>query len=60
MTYLYKLGSKDITVNLHRDENKTSFVISAQIDTIDTQELIKLDSILNTKRQQEVEESYWH
>ena len=51
MTYLYKLGSKDITVNLHRDENKTSFVISAQIDTIDTQELIKLDAILNTKRQ---------
>lgn len=60
MTYLYKLGSKDITVNLHRDENKTSFVISAQIDTIDTQELIKLDAILNTKRQHEVEESYWH
>lgn len=60
MTYLYKLGSKNINVNLHKDENKTSFVISGEIDNIDIEELNKLDTILNTKRQHEMEESYWH
>ncbi|WP_066896072.1 hypothetical protein [Clostridium nigeriense] len=60
MTYLYKLGSKNIQVNLHRDEAKTSFLISGEVPNIDDTELNRLKAILNTQRQHEVEEYYWH
>ena len=60
ITYLYKLGSKNIQVNLHRDEDKTSFVISGELKTIDEFELNRLKEVLNTKRQHEVEEYYWN
>lgn len=60
MTYLYKLGSKNIQVNLHRNDDKTSFIISGELGIIDDRELNRLKEILSIPRQHEVEEYYWH
>ena len=60
MTYLHKLGSKDIHVNLQRNESTTCFIIWGKINNIDHDELNSLKNILNTKRQHEIEEYYWH
>lgn len=60
MTYLHKLGSKDIHVNLKKDESTTCFLVWGKINPIDDNELESLKNILNTKRQHEVEEYYWH
>lgn len=60
MTYLHKLGSKDIHVTLHRDDSNTCFLVWGEITNIDSAELDNLTTILNTERQHEVEEYYWH
>ena len=60
MTYLYKLGSKDINVTLKKEDYDTTIIILGKIDNIDHNELDNLTTMLNTNRQHEVEESYWH
>ncbi|MDV4151493.1 hypothetical protein R0131_11710 [Clostridium sp. AL.422] len=60
MTCLYKLGSKDINVNLHKEDSGTCFLIWGQVNNVDRDTLDNLTTILNTKRQHEVEETYWH
>lgn len=60
MTYLHKLGSTDINVTLHSEEDSSSLLIWGKIKEIDDIELYNLKKLLNTKRQHEVEEYYWH
>lgn len=60
MTYLHKLGSKDIHVTLQREESTTYFIVWGKINNIANDELESLKNILNTQRQHEVEEYYWH
>ncbi|WP_291649368.1 hypothetical protein [Clostridium sp.] len=60
MTYLYKSGASDIHVELHTEDDSSSFLICGKIKEIDDIELYNLKKILNTPRQHEVEEYYWH
>ncbi len=60
MTYLYKLGAKDINVNLKKNDSNTIFHIWGEINNIEADELDNLTTILNTNRQHEIEEYYWN
>ncbi len=60
MTYLHKLGSKDINVRLEKNNSSTLFLIWGEIDNISSDELDNLSTILNTDRQHEIEEYYWN
>lgn len=60
MTYLHKLKATDINVNMKRFDTNTHFHIWGNISGIDSDELEKLNEILNTNRQHEVEEYYWN
>ena len=60
MTYLYKLGSKDINVRLEKGNSSTLFLIWGEIDSISSDELDNLSTMLNTDRQHEIEEYYWN
>ena len=60
MTYLHKLGAKDINVTLQRNDSCITFLVWGEINNIDSSELDDLTTILNTERQHEVEESYWN
>lgn len=60
MTYLHKLGAKDINVNLNKNDSPTTFHIWGKINNIDSDELYNLTNILNTNRQHEIEEYYWN
>lgn len=60
MTYFHKLGAIDIHVTLHTENRSSSFLIWGKINEINDNELYDLKNILNTGRQHEVEEHYWH
>lgn len=60
MTYLHKLGSKDINVNLKKNYSSTVFHIWGKINNIDSAELDNLSNVLNINRQHEIEEYYWN
>ena len=60
MTYLYKLGSKDINVILQKEDYNTVIIVWGKINNINTDDLDNLTTVLNTNRQHEVEETYWH
>lgn len=60
MTYLHKLGAKDIDVQLRKIDSSTAFHIWGKINNIDSDELDNLTNILNTHRQHEIEEYYWN
>ena len=60
MTYLHKLGSKDINVRLEKSTSTTLFLIWGEIGSISSNELDNLTTTLNTDRQHEIEEYYWN
>lgn len=60
MTYMYKLGAKDININYKEENTLTTFIILGNISNIPTNKLEDLKSKLNTDRIHEIEEYYWH
>ena len=60
MTYIHKLGATDINVNFKKENSTTIFLVWGKINSITNDELNNLNMILNTHRQHEVEEYYWH
>ena len=60
MTYLHKLGAKDISVNFIKNDSTTNIHIWGEIINIEQDELDNLNNTLNTDRQHEIEEYYWN
>ncbi|MDU5108650.1 hypothetical protein [Clostridium sp.] len=60
MTYLHKLGAKDINVKFTKNDSTTNIDIWGEIISIEQDELDSLINILNTDRQHEIEEYYWN
>lgn len=60
MTYMYKLGAKDININYKEGNTLTTFVILRNISHIPPNKLKDLKNKLNTDRIHEIEEYYWH
>lgn len=60
MTYMYKLGAKDININYKEENSLTTFIILGNIISIPDNKLKDLKEKLNTDRIHEIEEYYWH
>lgn len=60
ISYFHKLGTDDVHIDMGTDENNSYFYISGIVETLPKGELENLNMILNTKRQHEVEQYYWH
>lgn len=60
MACCYHLGSTDVNVHVTNTEEDTTINISATIDSVSDSSLTKLRETLNTQRQHEVEQYYWH
>ncbi|ATD54135.1 hypothetical protein [Clostridium chauvoei] len=60
ITYFHKLGTDDVHLDIKNEENNSYFYISGKVLNLSKNELDNLNSILNTKRQHEVEHYYWN
>lgn len=62
MSYCYHFECKNVTVNMHTAENNahSNIYIEAVIDNFKDEYLENLRASLNTPRQHEVEQYYWH
>lgn len=60
ITYFHKLGTDNVHIDIEQDGSNSYFVISGEVKNLKERELKKLDSILNSPRQHEVEQYYWH
>lgn len=60
MTYMYKLGTKNININYKEENSLTIFNITGNIESIPEKKLSDLKEKLNTDRIHEIEEYYWH
>ncbi|MCF0147917.1 MAG: hypothetical protein HUJ77_05910 [Clostridium sp.] len=60
MTYLHKLGAKNINVKFTKNDSTTDIDIWGEIITMEQSELDNLINLLNTDRQHEIEEYYWN
>lgn len=59
VTYFKRLGNTNIHIDFNSTATSSLFCISGDIKGISDDKLIELDKLLNTPRQQEVEEYYW-
>lgn len=60
MTYMYKLGAKNISIDYKEENTLTKFTILGNIQSISDRKLDDLKEKLNTDRMHEIEEYYWH
>ena len=60
ITYFHKLGTDDVHIDMGTDDCNSYFFISGIVENLDKNELDNLTLILNTKRQHEIEQYYWH
>ncbi|WP_300382167.1 hypothetical protein [Clostridium sp.] len=60
MTYLHKLGSNDIHVNMCIEEDSTIFILWGKTPDLNEENLNILVNALNIQRQHEIEEYYWN
>lgn len=60
ITYFHKLGTDDVHIDMGTDDNNSYFYISGIVEDLSNDELDNLSTILNTQRQHEVEQYYWH
>lgn len=60
MTYLHKLGSNDIHVNMCTEENSTIFLLWGETPGLNKENLETLVNALNSHRRHEIEEYYWN
>lgn len=60
IAYFHKLGTDDVHIDMGTDESNSYFYISGIVESLPKDELETLDIILNTQRQHEVEQYYWH
>lgn len=59
MTYFHRLGCNDINVKLNTKETYSTFTIWGKVGEIRSEDLLKLDRMLNIPRQRELEEYFW-
>lgn len=60
MACCYRLGSTDINVHIKNESTETIIKIFAHLDEISDSTIKKLNDILNTQRQHEIEQYYWN
>ncbi|GAB6168402.1 hypothetical protein JCM1393_08620 [Clostridium carnis] len=60
ITYFHKLGTEDVHIDMGSGEDSSYFFISGKVIDMPSEELENLNRILNTDRQHEVEQYYWH
>lgn len=59
MHYFHRLGCTNIHINLNTEETYSTFCIWGKIKEIKTEDLSKLNKMLNIPRQRELEEYFW-
>lgn len=60
ITYFHKKGNSDVHIDFKMENNQSLFTVSGKINTLSDKSLGSLANTLNTPRQREVEEYYWH
>lgn len=60
ITYFHKIGTDDVHLDIKRLDDESQFTISGKIENLSSNELEYLDTVLNTQRQHEIEQYYWH
>lgn len=60
ITYFHKLGTDDVHIDMGNDDNQSYFYISGEVLNLPQSELENLNTLLNTQRQHEIEQYYWH
>lgn len=60
MNFCYKLGAKDLHIDVSNQENQTTIYLKADIRTINNKTLENAENLLKSPRCHELEEYYWN
>ena len=60
ISYCYHAGSQDVNINIKTEGPYTLFLLSCIVENLSEEKLFYLNRALNTQRQHEVEQYYWH
>ena len=60
MCFCYKYGAKDIQINVIRNDDETTILVKAHINSISPKTLTLANELLSVSRCHEMEEYYWN